>query len=59
MFDNLVSSVTSPQFQQWEVNDQRPKLNFDIAAAENQPNTGTLHFVGRLFLGVLIFIKND
>lgn len=42
MFDNLASSVTSPQFQPWEVNDQRPKLNFDIAAAENQPNTGLL-----------------
>ena len=43
VFDNLASLVTSPKFQPWEVDDQRPKLNFDIAAAENQPNTGMLN----------------
>ena len=34
--------MTSPQFQPWEVNDQRPTLNFDLAAAEDDPNTGMI-----------------
>ena len=40
MFDNLASTVTAPLFQQWEVNDQRQKLTYDLATAESQPNTG-------------------
>ena len=42
VFDNLASSVTSPLFQRWEVNDQKQMLAFDLAAASKQPSTGTL-----------------